>query len=120
MLLDWYVRFRRIDEWPEVMATARSVVFIKGGEGPDSKKIEFTYQDASGCVQNGKTEAIVDADLFFLDVGDTFPLRYNPRKPERYFVLGTYSPSSWLVLTLVLFALIAAGLIRLLLVSGCK
>lgn len=107
------------------MATAFSVVLIEGAEGPDgkspdSKEIEFTYQDTSGCVQNGNTRAYADADLFFVDVGDTFPLRYNPRKPERYFIFGTYSPSAWFIAMLIFFALIAAGLIRLFLMSGCK
>jgi hypothetical protein len=123
MLLDWYIRFRRIDEWPETIATALSVVFVEGAEGsdgksPDSKKIEFTYEDAGGCVQNGKTRASADADPFLIDVGDKFRLRYDPRRPERYFVLGAYSPSAWFVVMLISFALLAAGLIRLVLMCS--
>jgi hypothetical protein len=125
MLLDPYIRLRRIEEWPETIATALSVVLVEGAEGadgksPDSKKIEFTYKDASGCVQNGKTRASADADLFFVDVGDTFRLRYNPRRPERYFVFGAYSPSAWLIAMLISFALVAAGLIKLVLMYSLK
>lgn len=85
------------------------------GKSPDSKRITFTYADMSGCVRNGKTTASADADLFFFEAGNSFPLRYNPRKPERYFVPGVYSPSGRFVVALIFFAVASAGLIKLIL-----
>jgi hypothetical protein len=37
MLLDWYIRFRGIDEWPEAEATAISTLLVPGIEGGGRK-----------------------------------------------------------------------------------
>jgi hypothetical protein len=120
MLLDWYVRIKRIDEWPEATATALSAELIEGqygpdGKLPDNKKIAFIYPDGSGRAHSGEITPTEEADLFFIDAGDTFAVKFNPRKPENYFVTGAHSVTSWTVATFIFFAVLAAGIIKLIL-----
>jgi len=123
MLLDWYVRIRRIDEWPEATATALSTEIIEGqdggdGKAPDSKKIDFIYSDANGRVHRGEISPIEGADFFYIDAGNSFPVRFNLRKPESYFAAGAHSASSWTFATFFFLAVLAAGIIKLILVAS--
>lgn len=118
MLLDWYIRFRRIDEWPEAQATAISTDFVAGvgdseGRGLDGKRIEFSYQGTDGLHYRGSALAMENTDLFYVVVGDSFRVRINPRNPGRYFVPGAHSPERWFANTLAFFVLLAAGAVWL-------
>jgi hypothetical protein len=125
MLLDWWVRLRGIDEWPDAEATVVSMEFVPGidgadGKSPDAKKIEFTYRDGSGWIRKGTALAQENTDLFFSNTGESFRVRYNPKKPDRYFVPGVHSTSDWFVGTFVFFALLIAGSIELARLCGCR
>jgi hypothetical protein len=120
MLLEWYVRFKRIDEWPEAIATALSAELVEGkddgdGKSPDCKKIAFIYPDGSGRVQTGEMSPIDGSELFYVDKGDTFSVRYNPGKPERFFAMGAHNMANWTLGTLFAFAFLACGIIWLIL-----
>jgi hypothetical protein len=120
MLLEWYVRFKRIDEWPEAIATALSAELVEGedtteGKLPDSKKIFFIYPDGSGRVHTGEMSPIDGSELFYIDKDDTFSIRYNPSKPESYFAMGVHHMASWTLGTLFVFAFLACGIIWLIL-----
>ena len=114
MLLDWYIRFRGIDEWPEAEATAISTLLvpgIEGGEGrsPDRKRIDFSYLGPDGCSHKGTVLASEGSDLFYFDVGDSFRVRISPKDSSRYFVSGAHSPEAWNANTFVFFVLLAVG-----------
>jgi hypothetical protein len=119
------MRLRGIDEWPEAEATATSLVLIPGhdateGRSLDGKKIEFTYQDACGRAWNGTTLAYENTDLFYFEAGDIFRRKYDPGKPQRYFVQGAYSSSGTFILTFIVIALLVVGSIELARLYGCK
>ena len=123
-LLDWYVQLRGMDEWPETLATVQSMDFVEGGYGadgklPDAQKVGFTYHDAAGNSRSGKVNAYEDADLFFIEVGSNFPIRYNPKRTENYFVRGAQGDSSSFT-TLILLGFLTAGLIELIRICVTK
>ncbi len=115
--LDWYVKLRGIDEWPETLATVQSMDFVEGGYGsegkmPDAQKVCFTYLDRAGNSRSGKVKVYEDADLFFIEEGSDFPIRYNPKRTEKYFVRGAQGDWSWFT-TLILLGFLTAGFIEL-------
>jgi hypothetical protein len=98
MFLDWYVRFRGIDEWPETTGVIQESELIPGGNGPDgknpdSRRSRFTYEDESGERHHGEVEASEETVLFPLEPGDTFKLRYNPKIPDKTFALVAHEDS---------------------------
>jgi len=123
--MDWHVRFRGIDEWPEAEATATALVFVPGvdggeGKSPDGKRIEFSYRDAGGRTFTGEALAYEDTDLFYIEANDQFRVKFNPNKPQRYFVPGAHSSSNSFILTVVVLAMILVGSIELARLCGCK
>jgi|SRR5579862_5214537 len=116
MFLDWYVRFRGIDEWPETTGVVQDTELIPGGDGPDGKNpdrrwFRFTYQDEEGMVHQGEVSASEDTDLFPLERGDTFKLRLNPKNAEKTFVAAAYADSVSIELFVTAFIVIAIVLL---------
>ncbi len=98
MFLDWYMRFRGIDRWHETTGVVQDFELIPGGDGPDgkspdSRRFAFTYQDEQGQVHQGEVRASENTDLFPLEPGDTFKLRYNPKQRNKAFILGAHQDS---------------------------
>ena len=115
-MLDWYIRFRGIDEWPETTGTVRGTVFIPGddtgeGKSPDRRRFQFTYSDGEGAVHQGEVVAPENADLFPLEPGDSFRVRYHPSDPKRNYVVAAHAES--LFLEMFLSAFIAALIVAL-------
>ena len=108
MLLDWYMRFRGIDEWPIAEATVETTDFVAGvetseGKSPDGNRIGFSYRDANGVGHLGEVLALEGTDAFPLDPGDTLKVRFDPETGERYFVEGARRDPGILLPSLVLF-----------------
>jgi hypothetical protein len=121
MLLDWYMRFRGIDEWPVAEATIETTEFIEGesgaeGKNPDGNRIGFTYFDASGVTRHGEVLALEGTDAFPLHPGDEFKVRFHPDRGERYFVEGVHQDPGFILpsILLVFFLFGAFELVRFL------
>src|SRR5262249_44257470 len=81
-------RLRRIDQWPETTATVvSSEVVSEGGyrAPPPSVRLDFYYRDSKGELQSGVVEADSFTSLYDLKENNTFTLRFNPRKPAKYY-----------------------------------
>ncbi|XBH18083.1 hypothetical protein P8935_01845 [Telmatobacter sp. DSM 110680] len=79
---------RRIDRWPETAATVTSTDrFIpeRWQRGPSEATIGFCYTPDGGEIQSGQFRVDDGCSLFNVDERDTFPIRYDPAHPERYF-----------------------------------
>jgi hypothetical protein len=98
MFLDWYIRFRHIDEWPETTGKVLDTIFVEGsgsaeGKYPDSRKVYFEYSAADGVKYEGMASGNEGSEIFYLDTGDAIKLRYDPRRAHKYFVAGAYHDS---------------------------
>ena len=82
-------RMRGVDGWPETTATVVTIGDTGGADnpevGPPIVKISFFYHDANGGVQGGNLTADSSTSLYRLHVNETFPIRFNPRKPAEYY-----------------------------------
>jgi hypothetical protein len=110
MFLDWYIRFRRIDEWPETAGKVPYTVLepgMDGGEGksPDHRKVYFEYSSNDGCSHQGMARAVDGTEVFYLDAGDAIKLRYHPQRTDKNFVHGAFHDSE--IWTFVGFAAVA-------------
>ncbi len=83
-------KWRGIARWPETVATVYlSEVVYEGppyDDGPLSIRLTFSYRDVHGSIQSGSLVADSLTPLYHLRVDDTFPLRYSPRQPSRFYV----------------------------------
>jgi hypothetical protein len=59
-----------------------------------------------------------ESSLYNLDEGDTFAIRYNPARPERYFS-SEYTMPFWWKFWAVLIAAFALVFLYILTVVGC-
>lgn len=88
MLEQQVEKWRGIARWPETDATVTSYEVISEGgykQGPPSARITFFYHDATYSMQSG--ELVVDSltSLYNLQVNDTFQIRFDPRRPSKFY-----------------------------------
>ena len=110
MFLDWYMRFRGIDEWPTTLGTVLNVVLMPGidggdGKSPDRKKVHFQYEDGDSLRHEGAVVTEDGTELFHVDEGDEFKLLYYPKRPNKFFVPGAHHDSD--LQTFFIFGIIA-------------
>jgi hypothetical protein len=109
-------RWRGIGRWPETDATVTSYEVISDGsdkQGPPSARISFFYRDATNSLQSG--ELVVDSltSLHNISVNDTFLIRFNPKRPCKFYsteagsLFTEFRLLFWLSLALLLLAFAA-------------
>ena len=107
MLMEWYIRLRGIDQWPEVDAKVQSAV--QHIQRFSICKLAFTYLDSRGELHTVRCVVKNDSSLFNVRPGDTFPVRYNPAKPGQWFSdeYGLPTTAQLVVFVLCLFGFFA-------------
>ena len=86
MIEDVLGRIRGAKNWPETLATVTSLDrILPQGRSAGRTTLAFCYTPPDGEIQSG--EFLVDdgCSLYNMEEKDTFPLRYNPSHPERYW-----------------------------------
>jgi hypothetical protein len=81
-------RIRGTDRWTETSANVISTDrFIPESwqRGPSEATVVFCYTPDGGEIQSGEFRVDDGCSLFNLEESDTFPIRYDPAHPERYF-----------------------------------
>jgi hypothetical protein len=85
LLTRWYA----VAYWIEGQATvvSREELFHEGQEGGplESAELSFYYRDLSRSMQSGHLHVDNESPLYRLNRGDTFSIRFNPRRPSQYW-----------------------------------
>jgi hypothetical protein len=72
------------NKWPEIEATVTGV--DRQTAMPFAiAYIDFSYSPPESETEYGSFEVTGDSQLYNYEIGDTFPIRYNPKKPTEYF-----------------------------------
>jgi Protein of unknown function (DUF3592) len=88
MLEELLGKIRGTDRWPETAATVTSndrFIPESWQRGPSEATVVFCYTPDGGEVQSGQFRVDDGCALFNVEESDTFPIRYDPANPERYF-----------------------------------
>ena len=100
-------RLRGIQSWPETQASViRIDELSRGGRGGDWNRVAFTYKPKAADVHAGDLKVNSYSSLFNIAVGDTFPLQYDPRRPDRF-----YSEESQTLFSRIHYAILALGML---------
>jgi hypothetical protein len=96
MLEELWAKFRVVDKWPETRATVTTVDRAPAeGRAAAKATITFNYRPSEGDIQSGTFFIGNQSSLYNLDENDTFPIRYNPTRPERFFSSEYTIPFWW-------------------------
>lgn len=86
MIEELWARLRGADKWPESVATVTSVDRVPPqGRSPGYATVSFCYRPSGAETQSGQYKVDSQSSLYNVDEMDTFPVRFNPAHPERYF-----------------------------------
>jgi hypothetical protein len=86
MLIEVWERLRGVNQWPETTATVSSINrYAAPKAGGFLADVSFNYQDKQGEYQSGLYKVESHSSLYNFKPGDTFPLRFNPTRPQQYF-----------------------------------
>jgi hypothetical protein len=99
---DILYRWRGIEKWPETEACIQEIEWISDAEfGPRAGmyRLGFRYITPQG-IQTGSLTIGGIEDTPPFTKGDTFDLRYHPRRPSRYYQTITKSREEVLFLIL--------------------
>jgi hypothetical protein len=101
-----YWRIRGVDCWAETNAvvTARSIYSEGGVHKPSSVSLSFSYPDQNGASQYGNLIADSLTSLYSIEVGDTFPIRFNPKQQEQFYceeASSFFTEMKWGILLIV-------------------
>ena len=111
MVEEILARLRGVSKWPEVEATVYSVNRNPAqGRSPATATVTFSYRPDGGEVHSGSFFIGDQSSLYYLDENGTFPLRYDPARPERFWS-DEYVVPSWWKFYAVLIAAFAAVLL---------
>jgi hypothetical protein len=102
MFIEWWERFRGIDQWPETRAEIRCIDSwgAPNIENADPavvpspvnrtttmlKRMAIEYKSADGMMHSRKLWVLLCPMLFALDAGDYFYLRYSPDDPKKVYL----------------------------------
>jgi len=98
-LSDAIYKWKGIGNWPEAEATVSDCIWTPDGEMPGygNYRVSFFYR-ANEETRSG-TFGINDvAGKPPYSRGDSFTLRYNPKRPSRYYYANVLSPSERIAL----------------------
>ncbi|MFZ1086760.1 MAG: DUF3592 domain-containing protein [Terracidiphilus sp.] len=85
ILIEIWERLRGYDKWIQTEATVKgSRVSSYSGQGCRSENV-LSWNDAFGKTHRVRYFVWDDSPLFQLYEGQTIALRYNPKKPSRFF-----------------------------------
>ena len=94
MLEELWKKAHGIDKWPETEATVSSVVRVPTARRRGEINIvRFSYKTSDGTLLTGIFRADKYTALFEISTGDAFTLRFNPKKPNRYWSDGYGLPA---------------------------
>jgi hypothetical protein len=89
-------KLRGVDKWPETQATVVSVDrVVAEGRYAARATVTFSYRPAGGEIQSGTFFVGDQSSLYNLDETDTFPVRYNPARPESFYSSEYTIPFWW-------------------------
>jgi len=115
MIEELLARLRGIDKWPETVATVVSVDRVPAvGRSPASATITFNYRPKEAEIQSGSFFVGDQSSLYNLDEGDSFPVQYNPTRPERFYS-SEYTIPFWWKFSAIMIAAFAAVFLYVLL-----
>jgi hypothetical protein len=109
-LSDAVYKWRGIAQWPETEATVLGYEWSPDPEicGEGRYLVLFSYR-AGGKVQAGKLRISGKESEIPYQRGDTFILRFNPKRPSRYYYENVLSNVERAALIVAAFAVGAAG-----------
>jgi hypothetical protein len=103
---DAIYRWRGIAEWPEAEATVYSCEWVQDQEnGGGWHEIVFTYWGNSE-IQRGSFKNFGPESQSPYFRGDTFTLRYNPRRPSNFYYANERSAATTVFIVVFIGALI--------------
>ena len=111
---DVLYRWRGIARWPEIEATVYSCEWVQDQEnGGGWYNIVFTYW-GNGEIQRGSFRNFGSETASPYFQGDTFTLRYNPRRPASFYYANERSPATTVFIVLFIIVVVASVITTLL------
>ena len=107
MIEELLAKLRGVDKWPETEAGVVSVDRIAAeGRYPGRATISFTYRPSGGEIQSGTFIVGDQSSLYNLDEKDSFPVKYNPARPERFYSSEYTIPYWWKFYSILICAFV--------------
>ncbi len=89
MIEELWVKICGVDKWPETEARVTSVFRFtgRGTKGRPIARANLTirYRTLSGQECSGELRVTIVSPRYLAREGETFPIRYDPARPEQYW-----------------------------------
>jgi len=121
MVEELFAKLRGVKNWPETTATVYSISRYEvstgrsGGTSP-AADVTFTYRGEDQEIQSGFFTVDGDCSLYNVEENDTFPVQYDPKRPERFYC-SEYGFPFWRKCDVIGYAAAAAVLVYILIRS---
>jgi len=122
MVEEVFARIRGVRKWPETTATVYSIFRYQvatgkyGGTSP-AADVTFTYRGEDQEIQSGFFTVDDGCSLYNVEENDTFPIQYDPKRPERFYC-SEYGFPIWRKFNIVGYLAATAVLVYILIRSS--